>query len=172
MDKIFSLIKDYSLYITIGLAALTFLLLIATLILTISVNKMQKRYHKMMRGVTNKSLEELIVSNLDRIEESANNSKEALELCQQYEGKINKCVNKVAIMRYKAFADVGSDLSFSIAILDSYNDGVILTGIYSRHDSTTYAKPVDKGISRYDLSEEEQHVLNEAINQEVSEIEE
>ena len=58
-------------------------------------------------------------------------------------------------MRYKAFEDVGSDLSFSVAILDSYNDGIILTGIYSRHDSVTYAKPVDKGISRYELSEEE-----------------
>ena len=66
--------------------------------------------------------------------------------------------------RNKAFADVGSDLSFSIAILDSYNDGVIITGIYSRQDSITYAKPVDKGISRYELSEEETYVLNEAIN--------
>ena len=41
---------------------------------------------------------------------------------------------------------------------------IIITGIYSRHDSTTYAKPIDKGISRYELSEEELHVLNEAIN--------
>ena len=73
-------------------------------------------------------------------------------------------LNKIAIMRYKAFEDIGSDLSFSVAILDSFNDGVIITGIYSRHDSTTYAKPIDKGISRYDLSEEEIHVLNEAIN--------
>ena len=55
-------------------------------------------------------------------------------------------------------------MSFSIAILDSYNDGVIITGIYSRQDSITYAKPVDKGISRYELSEEETYVLNDAIN--------
>ena len=59
---------------------------------------------------------------------------------------------------------MGSDLSFSVAILDAYNDGIILTGIYSRNDSTAYAKPIDKGISRYDLSEEETYVLNEAIN--------
>ena len=74
------------------------------------------------------------------------------------------CVQKVAIMRYKAFEDVGSDLSFSVAILDDNNDGIILTGIYGRNESTTYAKPIDKGISRYDLSEEEICVLNEAIN--------
>ena len=41
---------------------------------------------------------------------------------------------------------------------------MLITGIYSRQDSTTYAKPIDKGISRYQLSEEETYVLNEAIN--------
>ena len=65
---------------------------------------------------------------------------------------------------YKAFEDIGSDLSFSIAMLDENNDGLILTGIFGREESTTYVKPVDKGISRYDLSEEELTVLNEAIN--------
>ena len=78
--------------------------------------------------------------------------------------QVNHCIQKVGVVRFKAFEDIGSDLSFSVAILDSFNDGVIITGIYSRHDSTTYAKPIDKGISRYDLSEEEIHVLNEAIN--------
>ena len=66
-------------------------------------------------------------------------------------------------MRYQAFEDVGSDLSFSIAILDGNNDGIMLTGIYGRQESTTYAKPIDKGISRYDLSEEEIAVINEAL---------
>ena len=118
----------------------------------------------MMRGTNSRNLEEVINSNLDNIDVALNNSKESLERCEKIAEDLKSCVNKVAIMRYKAFEDVGSDLSFSIAILDSYNDGVIITGIYSRHDSTTYAKPIDKGISRYDLSEEELHVLNEAIN--------
>ena len=73
-------------------------------------------------------------------------------------------MQKVAIVRYKAFEDVGSDLSFSIAILDGEDNGIILTGIYGRQESTTYAKPIDRGISRYDLSEEEITVLNNAIN--------
>ena len=117
-----------------------------------------------MRGVNNKNLEQAISDNLDNIEKALSKSQEAIEECKSISEELKGCVNKIAIMRYKAFEDVGSDLSFSIAILDSYNDGVIITGIYSRHDSTTYAKPIDKGISRYDLSEEELHVLNEAIN--------
>ena len=86
------------------------------------------------------------------------------KLCEDLKDEVKGCVQKVGIMRYKAFEDVGSDLSFSIAMLDAHNDGIVLTGLYGRHDSTTYAKPIDKGISRYELSEEEAHVLKEAMN--------
>ena len=44
------------------------------------------------------------------------------------------------------------------------NSGIIITGIYGRNESTTYAKPIDKGISRYELSEEEDHALKEAMD--------
>ena len=164
MSNILNIINEYSGLIVIGLAIITLLLLITTIVLLLSVNKVEKKYRKMMRGTNSRNLEEVINSNLDNIDVALNNSKEYLERCEKIAEDLKSCVNKVAIMRYKAFEDVGSDLSFSIAILDSYNDGVIITGIYSRHDSTTYAKPIDKGISRYDLSEEELHVLNEAIN--------
>lgn len=147
-----------------GLSVITLLLFIISIILFSSVKKLEKKYKKMMRGVNNKNLEKALNDNLDNIEKALNRSEEAINECKSISNELKGCVNKVAIMRYKAFEDVGSDLSFSIAILDSYNDGVIITGIYSRHDSTTYAKPIDKGISRYELSEEELHVLNEAIN--------
>lgn len=167
MDGIINIINEYSIFITIGLAIITLLLFIITMILLVSVKNLEKKYRKMMRGVNNRNLEKMINDNLDNIERALNKSQEAIDECKNISQEIKGCVNKVAIMRYKAFEDVGSDLSFSVAILDSYNDGVIITGIYSRHDSTTYAKPIDKGISRYDLSEEELHVLNEAINSKI-----
>ena len=164
MDSIINIVNEYSIFIIMGLAIITLLLFIITIVLLSSVKKLEKKYRKMMRGVNNKNLEEALNDNLDNIEKALVKSQEAIDECKNISEELKGCVNKVAIMRYKAFEDVGSDLSFSIAILDSYNDGVIITGIYSRHDSTTYAKPIDKGISRYDLSEEELHVLNEAIN--------
>ncbi|NLZ49550.1 MAG: DUF4446 family protein, partial [Clostridiales bacterium] len=91
-------------------------------------------------------------------------SEEIKEMLVHYDKELKKCTQKVSILRYKAFDDVGSDLSFSIAMLDGDNNGIIITSIYGRHDSTTYAKPVDKGISRYDLSEEEERVLKEAMS--------
>jgi len=164
MENIINIINNYASLIMIGLLLITIILIIVTILLLSSVNKLERKYKRLMRGTTGKSLEELINSKLDEIEVSKEVSNEALEKCEELKNEMRKCVNKVAIMRYKAFEDVGSDLSFSIAILDDHNDGIILTGIYTRHDSTTYAKPIDKGISRYDLSEEEMHVLKEAIN--------
>ena len=166
MDNILNIVNEYSIFIVLGLAVITILLFLITIILTISVMKVNKRYKKMMRGSKGRNIEELINSNLDRIEEAVENSQKSLEITNGFEEALKGCVNKVAIMRYKAFEDVGSDLSFSIALLDSHNDGIVLTGIYSRQDSTTYAKPIDKGISRYELSEEELHVLNEAMSKE------
>ena len=89
------------------------------------------------------------------------------ELYKSMEKRIAGCFQKMSIIRYRAFEDVGSDLSFSIALLDNNDDGFILTGIYGRNESTTYAKPIDKGLSRYELSEEEKHVLQDAINKKI-----
>lgn len=164
MEQLIKILNEYTIYFLIALLITTIILFITVIILIISNKKLDKRYRRMMKGVNNKNLEQLINSKLEDIEKAMNNSKEAINECNIIREELKGCVNKIAIMRYKALPDVGSDLSFSIAILDSYNDGVIITGIYTRQDSTTYAKPIDKGISRYELSEEENHVLNEAIN--------
>lgn len=164
MENLISNLSNYLPYILIGMGVIILLLLILLIILWKSVNRLENKYRKMMRGTSNKNLEEVIVSKLNDVEEAENAAREAAKLCENLKVEIRGCVQKVGIMRYKAFEDVGSDLSFSIAMLDGHNDGIVLTGLYGRHDSTTYAKPVDKGISRYELSEEEAHVLKEAIN--------
>ncbi|MSR91668.1 DUF4446 family protein [Inconstantimicrobium porci] len=164
MHQVISNIQLFSPYIIIGLSVIVILLFIIVLVQGKAINNIESRYKKMMRGTSTQNLEELIINNLDSINESEEKSKECLKEIKDLKKKTKSCVQKIAITRYKAFEDIGSDLSFSIAMLDENNDGLILTSIFGRNESTTYAKPVDKGISRYDLSEEELDVLNEAIN--------
>lgn len=164
MENLIANLENYLPFILIGAGIIILLLLIFVIVLWRSVNRLEKKYRKLMRGSSNKNLEELINAKLDEVENAANAATEAAKLCEDLRVEVKGCVQKVGIMRYKAFEDVGSDLSFSIAMLDGHNDGIVLTGLYGRHDSTTYAKPVDKGISRYGLSEEEAHVLKEAMN--------
>ncbi|MFL0270248.1 DUF4446 family protein [Candidatus Clostridium radicumherbarum] len=163
MDTINSILKDFQPYIILGLTALAIILLISVIVLFKSLNNIEKKYRKFMRGVNNKNLEELIIDYLDKIDEVKGDSLKLAQSYKELDDRIKGCVQKSAIIRYRAFEDVGSDLSFSIALLNDYDDGIIISGLYGRHESTTYAKPIDKGISRYDLSEEEQHVLKEAM---------
>lgn len=164
MESFIESISDYTPYILGGFAFIILLLFIIIIVLFKSIGNLEKRYRRLMRGASGKNVEEVLMSRLDDIDKANESCEKALEHSLVLEEKIKECVQKVAIMRYKAFENVGSDLSFSVAILDGNNDGVVLTGIYGREESTTYAKPIDKGISRYDLSEEEITVLNEAIN--------
>lgn len=164
MGKLFGIINQITPYLIIGMIVIIVLLFILIFVLINSINKLESKYRRLMRGTNGKNVEELLLEKLDSIDDIRETAENTLNECSKLETKIKDCVQKVAIMRYKAFENVGSDLSFSIAMLDDNNDGILLTGIYAREESTTYAKPIDKGISRYDLSEEELYVLNEAAN--------
>ncbi len=164
MEKLFGIINQITPYLIIGMIVIIVLLFILIFVLINSINKLESKYRRLMRGTNGKNLEEMLMEKLDSIDDIRETAENTLNECSKLETKIKDCVQKVAIMRYKAFENVGSDLSFSIAMLDDNNDGILLTGIYARDESTTYAKPIDKGISRYDLSEEELYVLNEAAN--------
>lgn len=164
MEAIFEVLKEFQPYILLGLSLAVVILFVLVLVLLKSINNLEKRYRRFMRGVNNKNLEELVVGYLDKIDEAKQGSDKLMELFNNLDKRVKSCIQKTSLVRYRAFDDVGSDLSFSIALLDENNNGIILTGIYGRHESNTYAKPIDKGISRYDLSEEEQQVLEEAMN--------
>lgn len=164
LETLNTILNDYSAYIIISLAVINLILLIMVIVIFKSLGSLERRYRKLIRGTNNKNLEEIIHGYMDKVDSAVNTSEEIRKMFVHYDKEIKKCTQKVSILRYKAFDDVGSDLSFSVALLDGDNNGIILTGIYGRNDSTTYAKPVDKGISRYDLSEEEERVLKEAMS--------
>lgn len=166
MKNVIEIITGLQGYIIIGLLAFVIILFIMLMITLKSLSNLESKYRKFMRGVDNKNLEELIMGYLDKIDKSKEETEYMKKLYENLELRLESCVQKVSIVRYRAFEDVGSDLSFSIALLDHNNNGVIVTGIYGRNESTTYAKPIDRGISRYDLSQEEKHVLQDCVGRE------
>lgn len=163
MESIINFINDSQIYIVIALIILVLILTIIVTITYTALNKIESKYRKLMRGVNNKNLEDTVISYLDKVEVVKDQNENIKQMYEQIDGQIKTCIQKTSIIRYKAFDDMGSDLSFSIALLDGNSNGVILTSIYGRNESTTYAKPIDKGISRYELSQEEKKVLEEAI---------
>ena len=153
----------------------TFLLIIAgsnilLLILYISnlfkLKKINKNYKTFMKKLGNgNNIEEILKKYIQKVEEVDGKNKEIMEYCNRLEKDISVCIKKIGIVRYSAFKDTGSDLSFALALLNEKNDGVILNGIYSREMSNIYAKQVKEGKTNNKLSEEEEKALQIAINQ-------
>lgn len=72
-------------------------------------------------------------------------------------------VQHVGLVRFDAFEDMGGNLSFAAAMLDADGDGFVLTSINGRQETRIYAKPIERGSSRYHLSDEEQEAIRRAI---------
>lgn len=167
MDFISAFIKGFDVYIILGLSAIILIMLIVLIVNNRSISKLSRKYRKFMRGSKDKNIEELLEELLNKVDSAVEKTDEVKSMYNSIDKRLNGCIQKVSVMRYKAFDNMGSALSFSIAFLDAGNDGVIITGIYGRDECTTYAKPVDNGIPKYDLSEEENQVLQDAIKKRI-----
>lgn len=166
MQNITKLVNEYEPYILIGLIIVVIILLFVIISVLRSLNHLESKYRRLMRGASGKNIEELIVTNVKKIEQAKEETEYVKQMYKSVDQRLRECIRKVSVVRYRAFEDVGSDLSYSIAFLDENANGVIMTGIFGRNESTTYAKPIDNGISRYDLSSEEQQALKNSINKE------
>ncbi len=137
--------------------------LVWNVLITLNLRTMIKKYKKLMRGSTANTLESTIFQNLEKIEKACTKVDSLEETLGEINRRIDNSIKKVAVVRFNAFSDTGSDLSYSIALLNDLNTGLILTGIYGRNESYTYAKPVSEGVSKYPLSSEEEEALKNAI---------
>ena len=144
------------------------ILLIAMVIAIVKILKLNKKYNVFIKKLGNgKNIEEDLETYMYRVEKVEKQNLEIVTDISDLNKVLRNCIQKVGIVRYSAFKDTGSDLSFALALLDESNNGVVLNGIYSREMSNIYAKPVKNGQSTYTLSDEEQEALQKAINQDI-----
>lgn len=149
-------------YVDVFLAGLTgavVLLLIMVIVLMVKLGNMNKRYRKIIGNSNIEHVDELLMELQEGKQSLESAVKEQAETINGIRRVMKKLKANVAVSRYNAFNKQGSDLSFSVAILDDEQDGVVLTGIHSREESYIYAKPIEKGVSSYALSPEEKEVI-------------
>lgn len=163
MDNILNFIKTDTFLLVI--CATNILLLILYIANVLKLSRIKKNYNNFMKKIGNsKNIQETLEKYMDKVNEVEKQNKEINENCKQLDSNIATCIQKVGIVRYSAFKDTGSDLSFTLALLNEENTGVVLNGIYSREMSNIYAKPIEKGNSTYTLSSEEKEAISKAIN--------
>ena len=149
-------------YIIIGLAAVTILLFILYIVNIVQMSKMKKNYRIFMEGKDAKTLEETLVKRLDQVDELITANKTNQRNIQQLFNNMKFTFQKVGLVKYDAFNEMGGKLSFSLALLNETDDGFVLNAVHSREGCYTYIKEIVAGNSIIVLAEEEQEALNMA----------
>lgn len=163
MEEIFKILRsDMSLVVLVIIIIILFLLYISN---SIKLSKLRKNYKKFIKKLGNgNNIDEMLKEYINSVEKVQKENKEINEYCKDIDENMSKCLQKVGMVRYNAFQDTGCDLSFTLAILDENDNGVVLNGIYSREMSNIYAKTIINGESQNTLSKEEKEAIEKAIN--------
>jgi len=149
-------------YIIIGLAALVLIMFTIMIINMVQIFKLKKRYKIFMSGKNARNLEKTLIERLDQVDAlldaNAANEKNIRILFN----KMKFAFQKVGLVKYDAFNEMGGKLSFSLALLNEKNDGFVMNAVHSREGCYTYVKEIIDGNSIIVLSPEEQEALDMA----------
>lgn len=152
-------------YVILGVAGISLILLILVIINSVKFSKMKKRYESFMLDSDGKSLEANFTSKFQFIEELREKSKLVDEKINTMEQSLHHTYQKIGIVKYDAFKEMGGELSFALALLTDLNDGFIINSMHSsREGCFTYIKEVKAGECNIILAEEEKQALEMAIN--------
>lgn len=151
-------------YYIIGLLVICIGLLIFNIIVNSKLKKMVVKYDKFMSGKDGKTLENVIAKRFKEVDELI--ARDALKEVEIKEIKENLLLvyQKVGIVKYDAFKEMGGKLSFTLCLLDKENNGFVINAMHSREGCYTYIKEIIKGESFIILGEEEKQALLKAIN--------
>lgn len=152
----------YSPYLWLASAATAVLAMVWLAWLHRRLNRAVRHYERITRGVDGGDLKWILERELWRIQEAAEKTDVLTVRTDQMAAALERCVQRVGVVRFNPFQDTGGDQSFAIALLDARGDGLVLTGMYGRKETRFYAKPVQAGASTYSLSPEESQAILQA----------
>ncbi|MCR5272474.1 MAG: DUF4446 family protein [Lachnospiraceae bacterium] len=150
-------------YVVIGLVGAVALLLILWLVSIIQYHGLKKKYKAFMDGKNAKSLEEMITERIGQIDSLEMKVKDHERDINDIFKNLKYTFQKVGLVKYDAFNEMGGKLSFSLCMLNETNDGYIINAMHSREGCYTYIKEIIDGNSVIQLSDEEKEALNMAV---------
>ncbi len=148
--------------VTISCIALAFLFSVISIGIASSA---KGRVTKMLRGKSARDIDDVLVQiyrNISTFEQFQSKTTSDLAIMNN---KISNSVQSIETIRFNPFKGngTGGNQSFATAIINEYGDGVILSSMYSSDRVSVYAKPLVKFVSTYELTEEENQALHQAV---------
>lgn len=145
------------------LAGITIILLIWVFFLQMALAGLKKRQKALFQGREGKDLEQIILAQEKRLRQLEAKNKAQQQIIVALDNLAKRSVHKIGLVRFNPFQDIGGDQSFSAAFLDEFNDGIVISSLYSRDGMRVYAKAIQQGKSeKYPLTEEEVQAIQKA----------
>ena len=151
-------------YIIIALLIIIIIMMVMIIMQNKKIKNIKEQISKFMKGKSASSLEDEIVALFEDNKiikiETDKNRKNINDLYN----RLAFCFQKIGIVKYDAFNQMGGQLSYSLALLDEDNNGFILNSVHSSDGNYTYSKEIKNGLCNLELGDEEQQALEEAMN--------
>ena len=147
----------------VALVVIILFLIILNIVNIRSISKLKKKYDKFMLGKNAESLENEITDLFEDnkfIKNSIEKNKKDIHALYR---KFESSLQKVGIIKYDAFDQIGGKLSFCMALLDENNNGFILNSVYGAEGCYTYTKEIKNGNCETSLGQEEEKALSIAM---------
>lgn len=132
--------------------------------LNAGLRRHQGRHKEISNALDKANLAEALSKALDDVEDLRKELGKLAGVQQSTRKQLEGSFQRLGIVRFNAFDDLGGELSFAAALLNEHGDGMLISSIYGREESRSYVKPVKKGKSSFALSAEEEEALTKAAN--------
>jgi hypothetical protein len=147
----------------IALAVVCLITIILLIITLCKLKKMHRRVDSLTRGKDAETMEESILNFFERIEALEDAEKRIHREIREIKDNLKITYQKTGLVKYDAFREMSGALSYSLALLDKENNGILISSMYSREGCYTYAKDIVKGECKINLSDEEEEALKQAV---------
>ena len=154
-------------YILLGVCILSLVLLVLVIVLFIMVYGQKKLLSRFTAGNDGKSLEQDIIAIIEDnkfLKISADENKKAIRtLIKEQE----RSFQKMGVVKYDAFHQMGGQLSYCLCLLDNNNNGFIVNSVHSTEGCYSYIKEIRSGECAIDLGDEEEQALTIALEKKI-----
>jgi len=145
-----------SFLLVIGLFALAVIILVALVI------RLGNRVERFTRGSSALSLESVITKLVHDQQENLTTHESLIQAINQLDKRITTSHRGFAMARFNAYDNTGGNQSYCCVFLDETGSGMVLSSLYSRERSNSFAKPIVQFVSEFELTKEEKQVLEKA----------
>lgn len=152
-------------YILLGMLIIILVLLILVIVLFVKTSRLKKRLDIFMKGREGKSLEQDIIDLFEDnkiLKAGTEKNKKNIRVLTK---KVESSFQKIGLVKYDAFHQMGGQLSFSLCMLDDNNNGFIINSVHSTEGCYSYTKEIKAGESAIDLGTEEAEALSIALGE-------